>query len=70
MNAKIITILLSRVFELAVLYFGGVWIWNNFPSPYNFWVIMSFVGLYVMYLGITVSNDYWELTRGEGEPMM
>lgn len=70
MNAKIITLVLSRIFELAILYVSGVWIWANFPTPYNFWVVMSFVGIYVMYFGVTFSNDYWELTRGEGEPMM
>ncbi|MBA4336389.1 hypothetical protein C0416_01260 [bacterium] len=70
MNTKTILIILSRIFELTVLYIGCFWIWNNFPSPYNFWVVMSFIGVYVLYLGVTLSNDYWELTRGEGEPML
>jgi len=70
MNKKAIALVLSRMFELVILYVGGMWIWGNFSNPYNFWVVMSFVGIYVLYLGVTLSNDYWELTRGEGEPMM
>lgn len=70
MNKKSIALFVSRIFEVVIMYIGSVWIWNNFASPYNFWVVITLVCLYVLYFALTLSNDYWELTRGEGEPMI
>ncbi len=68
-NAKLISLFIVRIFEVAILYAVNVWVWYNFPPPYNFWLIISLIGLYVLYAGVTLFNDYYELTRGEGEPM-
>ncbi|MFC1647628.1 hypothetical protein ACFL10_01380 [Patescibacteria group bacterium] len=68
-NAKLISLFLVRLFEIAILYVVSTWLWFNFPAPYNFWIIISLISLYVLYAAVTLFNDHYELTRGEGEAM-
>lgn len=69
-NAKLISLFIIRLFEIGILYVVCTWTWFNFPAPYDIWAIVSLVVLYTFYFGVTFYNDYYELTRGEGEEMI
>jgi len=68
-NVKLVSLFIMRLFEIVILYVVSTWLWFNFPAPYNFWMIISLIGLYMLYATVTSFNDYYELTRGEGEAL-
>lgn len=69
---KYIVLIITRIIEFAIIGYTANWIWNlNGVADFTktsaaICVIIAYCG----YLGVTLSNDYWEITRGEGEPMM
>jgi len=69
---KYITTIITRIIEFIVIAFSANWIWSlaEVSLALKIIILISVITAYCFYLGVTVSNDYWELTRGEGEPML
>jgi Ca2+/Na+ antiporter len=67
MVAKIILFIITRLFEILVVFVTSTWIWNNFPESYKLWVILLFLFLYLVYMAVTLSSDYRDFKYGEGE---
>lgn len=62
--------LIVRIIELAVVTFGSYWLWNSIASPFNLWIVFAVLVTYVFYLGVTGTNDYIVMKKGEGEDRM
>ncbi len=69
-NLKLVSLFFMRLVEFAIVYVVCTWMWFNFPAPYDLWLVVLFIALYTGYFGVTIYNDYYELTRGEGEEMI
>lgn len=66
MLKQIITMLITRAIEIAIVTLGSLWLWNNMDASYGLWVIVGLLLTYAFYFGLTFSYDYKDLKYGEG----
>ena len=68
---KYIILIITRIIEFTIVAVTANWFWSlsDISASIKVGVLIGIITTYCIYLGVTLSNDYWELTRGEGEPM-
>lgn len=62
----IITMLITRAIEVAIVALGSMWLWENMNPMYKLWVIIGVLIVYTFYFALTFSYDYKDIKYGEG----
>ncbi len=69
---KLIVLIITRIIEFVIVGISVFWVWDIsvLSASSKTTLMISLIVAYCVYLGVTSINDYWEITRGEGEPMI